>query len=111
MLKSAGFKVTGYEPRFSFTENQWQNILTKVQKLSKIGLTSEIPKKLLHKFWPPIGKSHFLEGALDTKTVDIIFWDILILKGNQSRIISNKHGIYELPHELPKDLRPRILGN
>ena len=25
--------------------------------------------------------------------------------------ISNKHGIYELPHELPNDLRLRILGN
>ena len=24
-------------------------------------------------------------------------------------IISNKHGIYELPHELPKDLRLRTL--
>ena len=26
-------------------------------------------------------------------------------------IISNKHGIYKLPHELPNDLRVRILGN
>ena len=26
-------------------------------------------------------------------------------------IISNEHGIYELPHELPNDLRLRILGN
>ena len=26
-------------------------------------------------------------------------------------IISNKHGIYELPHELPNDLRLRKLGN
>ena len=26
-------------------------------------------------------------------------------------IISNKHGIYELPQELPYDLRPRTLGN
>ena len=31
----------------------------------------------------------------------------------QSAIISNKHkqGVYELPHELPNDLRLRILGN
>ena len=29
----------------------------------------------------------------------------------QSVIISNKHGIRELPQELPKDLRLRILGN
>ena len=26
-------------------------------------------------------------------------------------IIRNKHGIYELPHELPNDLRLRALGN
>ena len=26
-------------------------------------------------------------------------------------IISNKDGIYEVPHELPNDLRIRILGN
>ena len=26
-------------------------------------------------------------------------------------IISYKHGIYELPHELPNDLRLRILEN
>ena len=29
----------------------------------------------------------------------------------QSMIISNKHGIYELAHELPNDLRLGILGN
>ena len=28
-----------------------------------------------------------------------------------SAIISNKHGIYELAHEVPNDLRLRILGN
>ena len=26
-------------------------------------------------------------------------------------IITYKHGVYELPHELPNDLRLRILGN
>ena len=26
-------------------------------------------------------------------------------------IITYKHGIFELPHELPNDLRPKILGN
>ena len=29
----------------------------------------------------------------------------------QWAIITYKHGIYELPHELPNDLRLRILGN
>ena len=28
----------------------------------------------------------------------------------RSVIISNKHDIYELPHELPNDLRSKILG-
>ena len=26
-------------------------------------------------------------------------------------IITHKYGIYELPHELPNDLRHRVLGN
>ena len=29
----------------------------------------------------------------------------------QCGIITYKHGIYQLPHELPFDLRVRILGN
>ena len=29
----------------------------------------------------------------------------------RSFIISKKHGIYELPHELPNDVKVRILGN
>ena len=29
----------------------------------------------------------------------------------RSAIITNKHGIFELPHELPNDLRLRIFGN
>ena len=55
----------------------------------------------------------------------IIFWDILIYdqilfspQVKQRVIISNKHGIYELPHELPNNLRlrkyqenPKVLEN
>ena len=44
--------------------------------------------------------------------MDIILYDFLILyqilfspQVKRSVIISNKHGIYELPHELPSDLR------
>ena len=44
--------------------------------------------------------------------MDIIFCDFLVLyqflfspQVKRSVIISNKHGIYELPHELLKDLR------
>ena len=49
--------------------------------------------------------------------MDIIFWDFLILyqilfspQVKQSVIIINKHGIYELPHELSNDLTLTILG-
>ena len=48
----------------------------------------------------------------------IIFWDSLMfyqifLSPQVKRIviISNKHGIYGLPKELPNDLWLRILGN
>ena len=51
-------------------------------------------------------------------TMFIIFWDILIddqtffsLEMKRSVIISNKHGINELLHELPNNLRHKILGN
>ena len=43
--------------------------------------------------------------------MDITFWDFFILY-QISVIISNKHDIYEFPHELPNDLQLRkILGN
>ena len=35
----------------------------------------------------------------------------LSLTVKQSVIIINKHGIYELPHEFPNDLKSRILEN
>ena len=41
-----------------------------------------------------------------------MFDKIFVLpQGKRIVIISNKHGIYELPHELPNDLRLRKLGN
>ena len=50
-------------------------------------------------------------------TMDIIFWEFFLLyqiffspQVQKSLISSNKHGIYELPDELPKDLRLRMLG-
>ena len=46
--------------------------------------------------------------------VNILFWECLILyqsfispKVKQNVIISNRHGIYELPHELPNDFKLR----
>ena len=48
----------------------------------------------------------------------IIFWYFLMVEQvflspqtKWSMIISNKHGIYAFPHELPKDIRLRILRN
>ena len=50
--------------------------------------------------------------------MEIILWDFLMfyqiflsLQVKQSAIISIKQGVYELPHELPNDLRLRIVGN
>ena len=41
-----------------------------------------------------------------------MFYQILLSPQVKRRaIISNKHGVYELPHEFPNDLRLRILGN
>ena len=56
---------------------------------------------------------------LETKPaiIFIIFSDILMfyqiflsLQVKQSAIMSNKDGIYELPHELLNDLRFRVVG-
>ena len=54
----------------------------------------------------------------ETTILVIIFWDILIFdkifvspQVKRIVIISNKNGIYELPHELPNELRLRTLGN
>ena len=50
--------------------------------------------------------------------IDIIFEDFLTLyqnlfspQGKRSVIISYKHGVYELPHELPNDLKLMTLEN
>ena len=41
-----------------------------------------------------------------------MFWQIFLSQQvKRWAIITYKHGIYELPHELPNDLRLRILGN
>ena len=48
----------------------------------------------------------------------ITFWDFLVFyqillspQVKQCAIITYKHGIYDLPHKLPNNLRLRILGN
>ena len=51
-----------------------------------------------------------------TTIITIIFWDFFMLdeispQGKQSVIITNRHGLYEFPHDLPNDVILRILGN
>ena len=60
----------------------------------------------------------FKVATIYGKILAIIFWEILMFdkilvlpKVKRTVIISNKHGIYELPHEFPNDLRLNTLGN
>ena len=42
----------------------------------------------------------------------LMFYQIVVLpKVKRCTILSYKHGLYELPHELPNKLRLRTLGN
>ena len=64
-------------------------------------------------------KSHVLSTGFYWLTIAVIlFWgfvmfDQIFLSPQKKRsvIISSKHGLYELTHELPNDLRLRILRN
>ena len=41
-----------------------------------------------------------------------MFYQIFLLpQVKRYAIVTYKHGIYKLPHELPNDLRYKILGN
>ena len=41
----------------------------------------------------------------------LMFYQLFSPQVKRRVIISNKHGMYELPHELPNDLRLKILQN
>ena len=56
--------------------------------------------------------------VIETTIIFIICWDFLIFyqifslpQVKRQSIFTYKHGIYNLPHELPNDLRFTILGN
>ena len=60
---------------------------------------------------------NILEWEDATRIIFIIFWDLLTFyqishswQVKRCVIITYKHGIYEILHELPIDLRLRILG-
>ena len=60
---------------------------------------------------------NILEWEDTTRIIFIIFWDLLTFyqishswQVKRCVIITYKHGIYEMLHELPIDLRLRILG-
>ena len=74
----------------------------------------------------PLNNSHIIFRAMRCLTLFIsratttftIFWDFLMFqqiffssKVKRCAIINYEHGIYELPHELPNELRLKILGN
>ena len=68
---------------------------------------TQTAKKILRK------KIYYLSG----NGTFYIFWDFLVFyqiflspQVKQCAIITYKHGIYELPQDLPNDIRPRILG-
>ena len=63
-----------------------------------------------------ISTRSWLISLLVTTTIFIIFWDFLMFyqmifspQVKQYTIITYKHGIYKLPHELPNEIRK--LGN
>ena len=64
-----------------------------------------------------LGKSIALPLSFKAEIM-VIFWDYLMFhqiflspQVRQNAIISDKHGIYKLSHELSNDLRLMILGN
>ena len=67
--------------------------------------------------WVAVGR-HFLWVGGGGSIILIIFSDFLMFyqiflspQMKRPSKITYKHGTYELPHELPNDLRLRILGN
>ena len=41
----------------------------------------------------------------------MLYKNVVSPKGKRCVIVTYKHGIYELPHELSNDLRVKTLGN
>ena len=65
-----------------------------------------------------VNKNIIKQKKIVQTIIDIIFEEFLTLyqnffspQGKRSIIISNKHGVYELPHELLNDLKLRTLGS
>ena len=86
-------------------------ILSRTKGIKKSSRAKQGMQHIKHN-WVLTPRSFFLA------ILAIIFWYILMFdkifvspQVNRIVIISNKHGIYELPHELSNDLRLRTLGN
>ena len=108
-LRQPGFTFSACEP---FTKNK-----ERIQKLKETGDSRDIYLKDLDKAYFQHDMAYGDFKNLTTITF-IIFWDFLILyqiflspQVKQCAVITYKHVLYELPHELPNDLRLRILGN
>ena len=83
-----------------------ENINFESNRTSSLSEKTQTKQSLLFSI---VSSSHQIPTAMF-----IIFWDFLMVKQNflspqvkRSAIISNKYGMYKLPHELPNDLRLR----
>ena len=90
--------------------------VTKTQFLTSITLHCFIQKLLLlsHSLSKDV---NLLSKKRQSTIMVTIFWDflmfdqIILSQLKRGVIFSYKHGIYELPYELPNDLRLKISGN
>ena len=95
-------------------ENLWRNNFLK--KLQAAFIVLRIKWKFFRKaILRGLSKTLF---SVYTTVIFIIFWDFLIFYQiflsphvKRSAIITNKYGVYKLPHKLPNSLRLRILEN
>ena len=92
----------------------------KIPKNSMVIFTSSVFNRK-YSFWEKLVQKIKIVSLcwnLVSKMISIIFWDFLkfyqiflSLQVKWYAIITYKTSIYQLPHELPNDLRLRILGN
>ena len=62
-------------------------------------------------YHPVYSYNHFHNMLRLLSNVEMFYRILRLPQVKRCAIITYKRGIYELPHELPNDLRLRILGN
>ena len=111
-LVRSGNKLYQWVERISYRGQQTREILSNSDKY--IDYIDDFENRLYRRF----RDFNYYEFNKVYTMLVIIFWDILMFdkiyvspQVKRIVIISNKHGIQELSHELPNDLRLRTLGN